>query len=193
MLRRLLAVALLCGTSLIAASAAQETKRPSHPASSSAVCQPKPGRNACETCQENQCCAERRACEADAACAAFLNCLRTSCPNPPCNGLCGSPPPAYVKRFRCQMEQCNTAVCGGPVDGCTFCTSTRCAKEVLSCLNQPGCDVYTQCAAACGKDSVCKARCQKPSAAALAASAARAECLQKQCGNACRVPAATPK
>ncbi|HEY2293760.1 MAG TPA: hypothetical protein VGM86_23900, partial [Thermoanaerobaculia bacterium] len=164
MFRRLLFVTLLCGATLIASSAAQE-KKPAQPASSpAAVCQPRPGKNACDTCQENQCCVERRACEADAACAAFLNCLKTSCPNPPCNGHCGLPPPAYVARFVCQMEKCNTAVCGGPLDRCTFCTSTRCAKEVLSCLNQPGCDSYTQCAANCGKDSTCQARCQKPSA-----------------------------
>ena len=169
---------------------AQKPPAPRKPPVSSAACQPQEGINACETCHENHCCAERRACEADAACAAFLDCLRSSCPTPPCNGHCGLPPPAYVKRFVCQMEQCNTSVCGGPVDACTFCTSTRCAKELLSCLNQPGCDSYTQCTAACGKDSACKARCRQPSSAALAASAARTECTQKECGTVCQAMAA---
>lgn len=188
MSQRLPLVVLSCWIALIASATAQTAQNLPQSSRPGAVCQPKPGKNSCEACQETHCCAERRACEADAACAAFLTCLRSSCPTPPCNGLCGAPPPVYVNRFACQSEKCNTAVCGGPVDACAFCTSTRCAKELLTCLNQPGCDSYVQCEAACGKDSTCKARCRKPAAAALAASAARAGCLQKECGNACRVP-----
>lgn len=191
MRRQLILTAFLCGSTLIAiSSSAQEAKKPAAPERGTApgACAPRPGKNACETCHENQCCQERRACEADPACATFLNCLRTSCATPPCNGNCGTPPPQYVARFACQMARCNVEICGGPVDNCTLCMSTRCAAATLTCLNQPPCEEYSTCVARCGQDSACEARCKKPTAAAVSAAEAKAACVQKECRTVCTGP-----
>jgi hypothetical protein len=188
MRRCLVLTALLCGSTLIALpSSAEEAKKPASPerASAPGACQPKPGRNACGTCHEKECCAERRACEADPACAAFSECLRNSCATPPCHGNCGLPPAAFVARFACQMARCNREVCGGPVDDCTLCTTTRCAAATLACVNQPGCDEYSTCVVRCAQDSACQARCKRPTAAAITAAATKAQCVEKECRPIC--------
>lgn len=151
----------------------------------STTCQPREGTNACETCHENRCCTERRACETEPACAAFLDCLRNSCATPPCNGKCGTAPATYVARFACQMAKCNVEACGGPVDACTLCASTHCAKEVISCLNHPGCAEYLDCVKACGKKPGCVNGCKQPSADLLAAAKDNAACTKKHCDSAC--------
>lgn len=186
---RLILIAVLCGILLITnSSSPQEANKPAPRKRAAAVgaCQPKPGRSACETCQENDCCRERRACETDPACATFLGCLRNSCATPPCNGKCGAPPPAYVVRFACQMARCNVEACGGPVDDCTLCTSTRCAAATLACLNQPGCAEYSTCVAECALDSACRDQCKNPSAPAIAAADTKATCVQKECWKTCK-------
>lgn len=178
MVRLAVAMAVLLGNLVPAMPAAAQQAH-------SAVCQPREGKNPCESCHEKNCCVERRACENDPACSAFLNCLRTSCPTPPCNTQCGTAPRTYVARFVCQMSKCNEAVCGGPVDACTLCTNTRCAAESLACQGKPGCGDLLGCAAACGQDTACKERCRKTHAGSAAVAEAQTACVRKQCGKEC--------
>jgi hypothetical protein len=158
---------------LATAAAVAPTPKPA------AACQPHEAANACAACHESNCCTERRACENDSACAAFVTCVKKG-------GQCGTIPQAFVAQFACQMEKCNTTVCGGPVDACSLCAGTACAGPMLACLHQADCGAHESCVAACGKDGACADRCPKITAAARPVWEKKDACLKKLCRDVCR-------
>jgi hypothetical protein len=149
-----------------------------------AVCQTKAGGSPCETCHEEKCCQVRRACEADPSCSHFLECL-TSCPSPPCFEHCGKAPQTYLARYACQMERCNSPVCGGPVDACTLCMSTRCVTTFVACWGTPACDQYAACAADCRGSSTCAGSCKTKYPAGVRLAEEKTGCARKECGTGC--------
>lgn len=151
------------------------------------TCTPRAGRNACESCHEENCCSERRACERDAACTGYLTCLREGCSSPPCHAGCGAAPASYLERFACQMAQCNSEVCGGPVAPCLLCTYTACVESAVACQTT-GCPAYEMCLEACRGGRVvaaCEATCVERHPGAAEALERQSHCLAARCAESC--------
>jgi hypothetical protein len=187
MKRAILTLYLAIAVLFTAAALAQQQKEGQpQPRSGAAMadCRPQAGTSPCDTCHEEKCCQVRHACEAHPACKRFIACL-TACPSPPCFEKCGKAPETYLARYACQMERCNTPVCGGPVDACSLCMSTRCVKPFLACWGTPECDEYTTCAGGCNGNFACVAVCKTKHAEGVTLADEKQACVAKECGTAC--------
>jgi hypothetical protein len=189
-MKRTMLTLLAAGAAVASAAwAGQQEKPKQQPAAGgsgtvAAGCQPQTGGSPCNTCHEEKCCQARRACDADPACSRFIECL-TSCPSPPCFEKCGKAPETYLARYACQMERCNSPVCGGPVDACTLCMSTRCVKAFVACWGTPACEEYASCVAGCKGNARCGGACKTKYPEGVKAAEEKATCAGKECGSAC--------